>query len=183
MEEKIRQILMENNLYNNYSLNANLGNQLETFFETYKMNPTNKQRIPENSLRDNEGRIILDYISFVSSNVFEKTYKKENIWLVLNNGTKLLIKANREHKYNELELLIMYFFKSLDMSCANYDIATYKGVEYLGVTSFLKKEEEITIPFSNTPKITDAYEQLKSYGSQLHFLKTCFVDRIIGNID
>lgn len=175
MVDYIKKVLEENHLISDTNFN-NEYNRITEFFNTYRINPTGKQRIPDAS-RSN-GMLCLEEIPFI------KVGKKDNnTWLILNNGTKLLIKTNREHKYNEGELLIMYFLKQLNMTCANYDIATYKDKEYLISTSFLRNKELIRKIFDNPPIIKDGYDLMKQYDGQIHFLKTCFADRIYGNID
>ena len=94
MDDKIKTILKANHLFdennNRESFDVSF-NRLDEFYDTYKQNHTNKQSIPEVK-RDKNGRIILEEIPFVVSNL-----EKENInWLLLNNGTKLLLKKNRD---------------------------------------------------------------------------------------
>ena len=102
MDDKIKTILKANHLYdkdNKKLENFNIThNKLDEFYDTYKQNHTNKQSIPEVK-RDKEGRIILEEIPFIVSNL-----EDENInWLLLNNGTKLLLKKNRlkEERYKQ----------------------------------------------------------------------------------
>lgn len=183
MEENIIKVLKENNLYDkNKLLKDNCINKADEFFKKYKINPTNKGKLPNNIIRDNKGRIILDEIPFIISN---KTIESRNPtnWLILNNGTKILLKDDIKNANNISELLLMYFIKSLNISCANYDIGILNNKEYLISVNFLKNKEEIYNLFSNVPNIDDGYEKLKIYGSNIHFLKTCFIDRITGNID
>lgn len=181
MDDKIKAILKANHLFdesnNKESFDVKF-NKLDEFYDTYKQNHTNKQPIPEVE-RDKEGRIILEEIPFVVSNL-----EDENInWLLLNNGTKLLLKKNRLKEENDFEVLMTYFLKQLDMRHARYDVATFKDEEYLVSPSFLKNKEKIILPFDKCPNIIEGYDKIKNYGGESFFLKTCFVDRIYGNID
>lgn len=180
MVDYIKKVLEENHF--DYNENFNLEkdcNRINDFFKTYKINPSKKQKVLPTT-RTN-GLINLEEIPFIISN--KNTNSFFNKWCLLNNGTKLLLKKRYNHKYNEAELLIMYFLKQLNMPCANYDIATYKNEEYLICPSFLRNKEKIVNPFNNQPIIKDGYELMKQYDGQTHFIKTCFVDRIYGNID
>lgn len=182
MTNEIIKILKIKNLYdekNDLSKPIKNSNKIDEFLKTYKTNPSKKQKIPYMSRKD--GFLNLEEIPFIISN--KNTNSFFNKWCLLNNGTKLLLKKRYNHKYNEAELLIMYFLKQLNMPCANYDIATYKNEEYLICPSFLRNKEKIVNPFNNQPIIKDGYELMKQYDGQTHFIKTCFVDRIYGNID
>lgn len=183
MNQEIIKILKENNLYDSYnSLKKNSINKPDEFFKTYKINPTNKSRLPSDIIRDDKKRIMLDDIPFIVSNITVEGKTASN-WLILNNGTKILIKDNVDINNNTSELLLMYFIKSLNVSSANYDIATLNDKEYLISINFLKNKERIFEVFKNVPTIDKGYEDLKIYGSNIHFLKTCFIDNITGNID
>ena len=181
MDDKIKAILKANHLFNKNNNKESFDvkfNKLDEFYDTYKQNHTNKQPIPEVK-RDKEGRITLEEIPFVVSNL-----EDENInWLLLNNGTKLLLKKNRLKEENDFEVLISYFLKQLDMKHARYDVATFKDEEYLVSPSFLKNKEKIILPFDKCPNVIEGYDKMKNYGGESFFLKTCFVDRIYGNID
>lgn len=182
MEEKIAKILKQNHLYDGNNEPIFNVNKAEEFFKTYKMNAGCKAKFPENITRDSDGRIILDEIPFIVSNIKEKG-RNINKWIILNNGTKLLLKANRIPYYLKGELVIMYFLKSLNMNTANYDVVRFHNREYLASICFLKNGEKIINPFKETPSIEYGYNLLKNDKISTHFLKTCFVDRIYGNVD
>ena len=171
MDDKIKTILKANHLYdkdNKKIENFNIThNKLHEFYDTYKQNHTNKQSIPEVK-RDKEGRIILEEIPFIVSNTKELYIN----WLLLNNGTKLLIKENRLKEENDFEILMSYFLKQLDMKHARYDVATYKDKEYLVSPSFLRNGEKINITFEKHPNIKNGYNKMKEYNGETFFLKT-----------
>ena len=182
MDDKIKVILKANHLFdrdNKTIQNFDISyNKLDEFYDTYKQNHTNKQPIPEVK-RDKEGRIILDEIPFIVSNT-EDLYIS---WLLLNNGTKLLVKGHRLKEENDFEVLMSYFLKQLDMKHARYDVATFNDKEYLVSPSFLRNGEKINVAFDKCPNIIEGHDKMKNYGGESFFLKTCFVDRIYGNID
>lgn len=184
MDEIIKKILIQNKLYEENKKIINNHNKLDEFLNTYKFNLESKHKIPKDTTRDNEGRIILDEIPFIVSN--KEEFLSDNKWIILNNGTKLYLKDKRTKEENILELLIMYFLKNLNISHANYDLATFKDKEYLVTPSFLKNNERIIFLFEKLdkiPKIDEAYQMLKKFNNDTFFLKTCFIDRIIGNAD
>lgn len=181
MDDKIKTILKANHLFDENNNRESFDikfNKLDEFYDTYKQNHTNKQSIPEVK-RDKNGRIILEEIPFVVSNLEDP----HNNWLLLNNGTKLLVKKNRDRNENDFEVLISYFLKQLDIKHARYDIATFNGKEYLVTPSFLRNKEKVILPFDECPSIIEGYNKMKKYGGESFFLKTCFIDRIYGNID
>lgn len=181
MDDKIKVILKANHLFdennNRKSFDVSF-NRLDEFYDTYKQNHTNKQPIPEVK-RDKNGRIILEEIPFIVSNL----EAPHNNWLLLNNGTKLLVKKNRNMNENDFEILMTYFLKQLDIKHARYDVATFNDKEYLVSPSLLKNKEKINVTFDRCPNIEKGYSKMKKYGGESFFLKTCFVDRIYGNID
>lgn len=179
MEDKIIEILKQNKLYENTSsIDVKACCLLHEFFNTYTFNSTNHQKLPSNITRDDKGRIILDKIPFITSNKGHN-----NKWIILNNGTKLLIKGQRKKEYNLIELTLMYFFKQMNVNTANYDIAMLNGQEFLISISFLRNNERITNNYLSVPKISYIYEKEKEYKGQTHALKTIFLDRIYGNIN
>lgn len=185
MEKKITSILKENNLYDeNKMIDISNCSKLDEFFDSYKYNPTSKQHIPSNVIRDDTGKILLNEIPFIVSN--QSILDKEDLkWIILNNGTRLLIKERDYSEYqiyNELEIVIMYFLKSLNISCANYDIAILDDKEVLITPSFLSHNEKI-ITFDNPYNIKEFYEFLKQYGMQIHYLKTIFSGKMYGDVD
>ena len=190
MENKIVNVLIENNLYDkDKQVNISKCNLLDTFFNTYEFKESKKQLLPENITRDKNGYIILNEIPFISSNIdftYDKFSHNEKSWLILNNGTKILAKslncANPTEKM-EQELLIMYFLKSLNVSCANYDVAIINDKPHLISPSFLRTDEKIIRPFTQPETIKQAYEKCKKFGIEKHYLKTLFSDFAYGNPD
>lgn len=184
--EEIIKTLKENHLFKDVkNINIKGCNKLNEFFDTYKFNPTNKQRLPKNIKRDKKGRIILDEIPFISTNISPNN-SSDNEWIILNNGTRLLLKKDRTHVSNLQELLIMYLIKSTNTSCANYDLATLNGEEMLVVPSFLRINDKLLTPFKDSiyaPEINEAYVHSKDFNSEAQILKTIFLDRIYGNVD
>lgn len=132
--------------------------------------------------RDNNGIIRLDDEPFLVLPK-EETFNDNCFKVKLNNRLYLYLKGNRSKEENILELLIMYFIKELNMSCANYDIIKFKNEEFLASQSFLKGKEEIKHIIDEMPQIDEGYKVAKEYNNHIFFLKTCFIDRIIGNTD
>lgn len=184
MKDEIKKILIQNRLYEEHENILDNHNKPDEFLNTYKFNSEIKKHLPNNVIRNQKGRIILDEIPFIVSN--KKEFLSDNKWIVLNNGTKLYLKDKRTKEENILELLIMYFLKDLNIKHANYDLATFKDKEYLVTPSFLKNNEKIVFLFEKLdriPKIDETYKILKKFNNDTFFLKTCFIDRIIGNAD
>lgn len=181
--EKIKEILLSNNLYDqNKPIDIEKSNNIETFFQTYHNDPEKKKGkiLTEKAERDENGFIILENLPFIYSNKIASN--PTNNWILLNNGAKVLIKQQEE--IIEKELLIMYFLKSLNVSCANYEPVLLNGKKCLATPSFLKPGEEIIMPFTNnTNNIEVTYEEAKKYRNDIHYLKTIFTDRIYGNVD
>lgn len=181
--EKIKEILILNNLYDqNKPIDIEKSNNIETFFQTYHTDPEKKKGkiLTEKAERDENGFIILENLPFLYSNKIASN--PTNNWILLNNGAKVLIK--QQEKIIENELLIMYFLKSLNVSCANYEPVLLNGKKCLATPSFLKPGEEIIMPFTNnTNNIELTYEEAKKYRNDIHYLKTIFTDRIYGNVD
>ncbi len=185
--EKIKEILISNNLYDQTKpIEVEKSNNIESFFQTYHADPEKKKGkiLTQNTERDENGFITLENLPFIYSNKIACNFI--NNWILLNNGAKVLIK----HEYGddadeiiEQELLIMYFLKSLNVSCANYEPVLLNGQKCLATPSFLKPGEEIIMPFTNANNIELTYEEAKKYRNDIHYLKTIFADRIYGNID
>ena len=182
MSQEIIKTLKQNKLYEESPIDVDACNLVDKFFNTYTFNPTNKQKIPSDIIRDDKGRIILNSIPFIVSNK-PANKNRDNKWVILNNGTKLLLKGARKEKYNVIELVLMYFLKQMNVNTANYDIAVLDDKEFLVSPSFLRNNEQIILPYSTTPKISDEYENAKKYKGEVQLLKTFFLDRIYGNID
>lgn len=113
----------------------------------------------------------------------EETFIDNCFKIKLINGLKLYLNGNKNKEENILELLIMYFIKELNVSCANYDIIKFKGKEFLASQSFLKGKEKIKHIIDEIPQIDEGYKVAEEYNNHIFFLKTCFIDRIIGNTD
>lgn len=185
MEKRITNVLTNNNLYDEKKkVDIKCCNKVDEFFETYKYNGSSKQHFPKNIARDDTGKILLNEIPFIVSN--QSVLDKEDLkWIILNNGTRLLIKQrdySQYEIYNELEIIIMYFLKSINISCANYDIGLLDGKEVLITPSFLTPNEKI-VTFDNPYNIKEFYEFLKQYNMQIHYLKTIFSGKMYGDVD
>lgn len=180
---KVIDILKSNRLYDeSYNRNEIAGNKIDTFLDTYKYNPTKKHFYPKNITRDKNGNILLDEIPYIVSNIYVNGDNKP-FWIILNNGSKILIK-DVSNETIELELLIMYFLKELDMSCAKYDRVLLNGKTYISSNSFLRNSEEINfvlpVPGRN---IEQNIEITRKYNAYIFYLKTVLIDRLYGNID
>ncbi len=182
--EKIKEILLLNNLYDqNKPIDIEKSNNIELFFQTYHADPEKKKGkiLTEKAERDENGFIILENLPFIYSNKIASN--PTNNWILLNNGAKVLIKHEKEEGDIEQELLIMYFLKSLNVSCANYEPILLNGQKCLATPSFLKPGEEIIMPFTDANNIELTYEEAKKYRNDIHYLKTIFTDRLYGNTD
>lgn len=184
MENKIREKLIINNLYDEYNqLQIEKSNNPEIFLKTYHIDSEKEQKkiFMKNAPRDDKGFIILDNYPFIYSN---KRESRKTNWLLFNNASRVLLKTDVTLNMIEQELLIMYFLKSLNISCANYEPVIYKGEKYLATPSFLGLDEKIIKPsFSYELDIELAYQESKKYHNDIHYLKTIFSDRIYGNSD
>lgn len=188
MKKKIIDVLKLNKLYrDDEKINLNNCNKLEDFFLTYKYNSFRKNFLPNNIVRNEKGYILLDEIPFIVSNIDLKK-DNENMhnnckWIILNNGSKVLLKETNYFDDKEKELIIMYFLKYLNMKCANYDIAEFKGQDFLITPSFLTSNEKIFNPFTDFQNIVKTQEECKMLGINVHHLKTTLADIIYGNPD
>lgn len=188
MENKVIKVLKQNNLYDEKQpIELIKCNKPDEFFKIYHLNESKKNFFPDDIKRDEKGRIILDDTAFITSNI---NLKKENkymhndcFWIILKNGARLLLKSINDNDYIEKELLIMYFLKSVNMNCANYDVVTLNGKTYLSSLSFLACDEKIVYPFSEPKNIKTTYEECKKYDTHIHFLKTSVLDFLYGNPD
>ncbi len=180
---KIKEILLKNDLYDRtVPVEVKKSNNTQAFFQTYHNDSEKKKgKIFVGNLdRDKNGFLILEDFPFIYSN---KTESITNDWLLFNNGAKILLKTDVSPEIIEQELLVMYFLKSLNVSCANYEPVLYRNKKYLATPSFLKPGEKLTYPFIDGNDIERSFNEAKKYRNELHYLKTIFVDRICGNIE
>ena len=176
-------ILRSNRLYDEHGTDTVIdNNKTSEFLNTYKYNGTKKHPFPKNITRDSNGNILLDEIPYIVSNV-DTLGDNMPFWILLNNGSKILIKDFSKEKI-ELELLIMYFLKELDISCAKYDKVLINNKEYLASNSFLRNNEEINfVLLDNDLNIEDNLMETAKYNADVFYLKTILVDRLYGNTD
>lgn len=178
MKESSKSILKENKIYNDYLPNSEiLVNKPNVFFNKYKLNNTNVNNFPANITRDFSGAIILDEIPFIKENYPDT----DLFWIVLDNGSRILIKYTSEDKI-EQEILIMYLLKALRIKCAKYDKVKLNGKNYLASLSFLAPNEKI-VTNREILSIDEGFNASKKTNSELHYLKTIFADRLYGNRD
>ncbi|MEG2351297.1 MAG: hypothetical protein RSA10_01070 [Bacilli bacterium] len=143
-DELIVKTLTENNLFENYKKTAtrcdiNLEND---FFNSYHFNASSKHYFDKNIERDRDGFIKLDETPFIISNKKNSGGHSNGFWILLNNGSKVFLKEdNLDNAF--LELMFMYLAKNLNISCANYDIVTFKNKLYIASLSFLNQKESL----------------------------------------
>lgn len=181
MNEEIKRILKRNHIDTDEKL-VRINNE-DAFLKTYKYNGSKKHTFPEDVKRDENGYLVLDNVPFLSYDTYDTCQKCKKLhWILCNNGSKILVKSKDLSIY-ENELLIMYFLKELNIKCANYDIASLNGEIYLTSTCFLRNSEYLFDTFSKPLNIETCFEESRMYKSEIHYLKTLFIDRILGNMD
>ena len=185
MNNKAIDILKENNLFDEEENSDIKTNNFEDFLKTYSFNK-GKSNLPIVLTKNEDGYILLDKIPFIVSNLDllkENPYMHNKcIWILLNNGSKILLKED-DNNLLQKELLITQFLKSLDLNCANYDGAIFDGKKYIISPSFLKHNEELFDPITEPEDLITSYLDYKKYNLEDFYLKTVFADYIYGNPD
>ena len=185
MNNKAIDILKENNLFDEEENSDIKTNNFEDFLKTYSFNK-GISKLPQTITRDSKGYILFNEIPFIESNkeIFKENPFMHNncAWFLLNNGSKILLKED-ENDILTQELLIMYFLKSLNLNCADYDGAIIDDKKYIISPSFLNHNEEIFDPITNPFDLILSYEEYKKYNLEDFYLKTIFSDYIYGNAD
>ncbi len=180
----IRKVLDENKMLENNFLQSN---KMQEFKKTYKLNVSNKNCFPKNIKRNKDGYIILDDIPFIMTNTENKDGHNNTYWLILENGSRILLK---EVLYTEImsELLFKELAKKLDVQSANYDVGILNNKIYLISPSFLRIGEKLVdyynLSFNNyevdVKELTDKAKKIKQ---DLFIRKMLTIDMLSENED
>ena len=200
-ERAFKKILKFYNIYDrNSKIDTSCFNKPNEFLSTFRYNYTDNNPLPDNINRNSDGRIILEDIPFILTDIFKRNENVVKIiyehthdhnapsWLILNNGSKILLKELDTLKI-EQELLAMYLYRELNLPTASYDIATIDGEDYLISNSFLAYNEYLFYPFDiinkNIFNCYDIEDMLSVLPNDCKFLllQTIFIDIILGNWD
>lgn len=182
--EYIRKVLNENKMLENEYLQSN---EIQKFKETYKLNVSNKNRFPKNIKRNKDGYIILDNIPFIMTKAQNKEGHNNIYWLILENGSRILLK---EVSYTEImsELLFKELAKKLDIQSANYDIGVLNNKVYLISPSFLRIGEKLVdyynLSFNNYEvDVKELTTKAKEIKQDLFVRKMLTIDMLTENED
>lgn len=180
----IRKVLDENKMLENNFLQSN---KMQEFKKTYKLNVSNKNCFPKNIKRNKDGYIILDDIPFIMTKEENKDGHNNTYWLILENGSRILLK---EVLYTEImsELLFKELAKKLDVQSANYDVGILNNKIYLISPSFLRIGEKLVdyynLSFNNyevdVKELTDKAKKIKQ---DLFIRKMLTIDMLSENED
>lgn len=184
MRNLIVKTLEENRLFeDNYD--EIISNNLNKFFENYKLNKSNNNPLPQNLKRDDNGFIILDNEPFIISNLKTDGHN-ENQWILFNNGSRALLK---NIYYDEIcmELLFQELANVLNIPCAKYDVVTLDGNPFLISQSFLSLDEYLfdyyNVEYKTFIDIETLIEDSKKIDQEKHVRKTIFIDLLTNHID
>ena len=157
-------------------------NKIDDFLKNYERISFKKQQkfLMNTPYRDKNGFIEIENYPFIS---IKSCYDSDNEWLLFNNGARAFLKSPACYEEIENELIIMYFLKSLNINCANYEPVKLNGKYKLLSPSFLDIEEKITWPYHSKLNIKETYDESIKYSNQIHYLKATFSDRLYGNSD
>lgn len=182
--EYINKVLKENKMLENEFLQSN---KMQEFKKTYKLNVSNKNHFPKNIKRNKEGYIILDDIPFIMTKAKNKDGHNNTYWLILENGSRILLK---EVCHTEIisELLFKELAKKLEIQSANYDIGLLDNKIYLVSPSFLRIGEKLVDYYNlsfdnyevNVRELTDKAKKLKQ---DLFVRKMLTIDMLTENED
>lgn len=182
--EYIRKVLSENKMLENEYLQSN---EIQKFKEAYKLNVSNKNRFPKNIKRNKDGYIILDDIPFIMTKAQNKEGHNNIYWLILENGSRILLK---EVSYTEImsELLFKELAKKLDIQSANYDIGVLNNKVYLISPSFLRIGEKLVdyynLSFNNYEvDVKELTTKAKEIKQDLFVRKMLTIDMLTENED
>lgn len=190
---EIIKILEKNRLYDDRSDIEISSNLLNVFLKTYKHNETNFNFLPNSITRDNNGYIDLSRIPFISSNNKEEGHTNK-FWILLNNGSRILLKETKNIKSAELELLFDELANELNIPVASYDIGKISNTLYLISSSFLQSNEFLFDKYQfkkhkiknekiELYEIKKLLEKIDNLSLRNHLYKTLFIDRFTDNFD
>ena len=184
---KVINILNENNLFDNNPEKIQV-NKIADFFNNYKINPTSYNPFPRNIKRNNDGYIMLDELPYIISDLNTHT-RKTSFWMLLDNGSRIFVKEAEDDEM-ENELLFQELCKTLNIPCANYDIALLNDNKYLVSNSFLGTEDIVFNYYGLTNCGNKAYVDIdeilikaKKINQDLFFRQTLTIDGLVKNVD
>lgn len=182
--EYINKVLRENKMLENEFLQSH---KVQEFKTKYRLNASNKNHFPKNIKRNKDGYIILDDIPFIMTRAQNKNGHNNTYWLILENGSRILLK---EVCYAEImsELLFKELAKKLDVQSANYDVGVLNNKIYLISPSFLRIGEKLVDYYNlsfdnyeiNVKELTDKANKIKQ---DLFVRKMLTIDMLAENED
>lgn len=140
MGNKIETVLEKNRILNDVYNEIYVNKEAE-FFKNYKFNPTSIHTIPDYISRNKNGFLVLDDAPFII-NSFLSDGHNEALWLLFDNGSKILLK-NVENDEMHMELLFQELANSLNIPSARYDIVIINGKTYLSSECFISVDDLI----------------------------------------
>lgn len=181
---KIISILEENRLFDDCK-DEIYTNKIADFFNNYKFNSTSSNPFPSYIKRNKDGYILLNDIPYIISDLETKT-RKQSFWMLLDNGSRIFVKEAEEDEM-ENELLFQELCKTLNIPCANYDIALYNGDKFLVSNSFLAVNEIVYDYYKleglDYVEIDDILFYANEINQGMHFKQTLTIDGLTKNVD
>lgn len=183
--DKIIKVLEENRMYNDYNNKIEFFNEIE-FFKNYKLNKTSIHKIPSYIKRNKDGLLMLDDTTFIKNTFSESEGHNNAYWLLLDNGSKILLK---DVEYDEIcmELLFMEFANAINIPNAKYDVATLNGKTYLASICFTSVDDLLFDYYDLKGKpeinIVDLIKKAKKINQEEFIKKMLIIDLLTNNKD